>query len=148
MYQQQSSAQNRSDLLKVQAAELAHHQSQQQIHLANSSSHKIFQFSRWGRRKVYKFGGSASSNPMPFKREGFPSIPSKGELVASPPAPPPCGSDGLVQGSTNEGSFLLRSVNLERIFQCLQFSQKTNLKMLIFAIAYWGRNFSFVFWEN
>ena len=33
-------------------------------------------------------------------------------------------------------------------FWCLQFSQKTNLKMLIFAPAYWSRNFSFVFWEN
>ena len=41
-----------------------------------------------------------------------------------------------------------RSVNLERKFWCLQFSPKTNLKMLIFALVYWGRNFSFVFWEN
>ena len=33
-------------------------------------------------------------------------------------------------------------------FWSLQFSQKTNLKTQIFALAYWGRNFSFVFWEN
>ena len=32
-------------------------------------------------------------------------------------------------------------------FWCLQFSQRTNLKTQIFALAYWGRNFSFVFWE-
>ena len=31
---------------------------------------------------------------------------------------------------------------------CLQFSQKTNLKTQIFAQAYWGRIFLFVFWEN
>ena len=30
-------------------------------------------------------------------------------------------------------------------FWCLQFSQKTNLKTQIFALAHWGRNFSFVF---
>ena len=41
-----------------------------------------------------------------------------------------------------------RSVNLGRKFYRLQSSQKTNLKMLIFALAYYGRNFSFVFWEN
>ena len=33
-------------------------------------------------------------------------------------------------------------------FLCLQFFQKTNLKILIFALAYLGRNFSFVFWKN
>ena len=33
-------------------------------------------------------------------------------------------------------------------FWCLQFSQKTNLKTQIFVLAYCGRNFSFVFWEN
>ena len=27
-------------------------------------------------------------------------------------------------------------------------SKKTNLKTLIFALAYWGRNFLFVFWKN
>ena len=32
-------------------------------------------------------------------------------------------------------------------FWCLQFFQKTNLKTLIFALAYWGRNFSFIFWK-
>ena len=31
---------------------------------------------------------------------------------------------------------------------CLQFFRKMNLKTLIFAPAYWGRNFSFVFWKN
>ena len=30
----------------------------------------------------------------------------------------------------------------------LQFFHKINLKILIFAPAYWGRNFSFVFWKN
>ena len=30
----------------------------------------------------------------------------------------------------------------------LQFFQKTNLKALTFALAYWSRNFSFVFWKN
>ena len=27
-------------------------------------------------------------------------------------------------------------------------SPKKNLKMLIFTLAYWGRNFLFVFWKN
>ena len=40
------------------------------------------------------------------------------------------------------------SVNFKMCFWCLQFSQKTNLKTQIFALAYWGRNFLFVFWEN
>ena len=33
-------------------------------------------------------------------------------------------------------------------FWSLQFSQKMNLKTQIFALAYWGRTFSLVFWEN
>ena len=33
-------------------------------------------------------------------------------------------------------------------FVCFQFFQKSNLKIQIFALAYWGRNFSFVFWKN
>ena len=33
-------------------------------------------------------------------------------------------------------------------FRCLQFFQKTNLKIQIFALAYMGRNVSFVFWKN
>ena len=33
-------------------------------------------------------------------------------------------------------------------FLCLQLFQKTNLKIQIFALAYWGRNFSFGFWKN
>ena len=36
---------------------------------------------------------------------------------------------------------LQKSVKFEISFWCLQFSQKTNLKTQIFAIAYWGRNF-------
>ena len=34
------------------------------------------------------------------------------------------------------------------LFWCFQFSQKTNLKTQIFALAYLGGNFSFIFWEN
>jgi hypothetical protein len=41
-----------------------------------------------------------------------------------------------------------RSVNIERKFCCLQFFQKINLKILIFALAYWDRNFLFFFWKN
>jgi hypothetical protein len=26
--------------------------------------------------------------------------------------------------------------------------KKNKLKMLIFALAFWGRNFFFIFWEN
>ena len=33
-------------------------------------------------------------------------------------------------------------------FWCCQFSQKTNMKTQVFALAYWGRNFLFIFWEN
>ena len=39
---------------------------------------------------------------------------------------------------------LLKSVYFERTCWCLQFFQKTNLKISIFSLAYWGRNFSFV----
>ena len=39
----------------------------------------------------------------------------------------------------------LRSLNLEMYFWCLQFLQKTNLKIQISALPYWGRNISFVF---
>ena len=38
-----------------------------------------------------------------------------------------------------------RSVNLERKFYRLQSSQKTNLKMLIFALAYWSKKKLFGF---
>jgi hypothetical protein len=38
--------------------------------------------------------------------------------------------------------------NLERKFLCLQFFQKTNLKILFFALTYWGRSFSFDFLEE
>ena len=51
------------------------------------------------------------------------------------------GLGGLVSGSKGQLIFI-------RLFLCLQFSQKTNLKTQIFALSYRGRIFSFVFWEN
>ena len=33
-------------------------------------------------------------------------------------------------------------------FWCTKFFQKTNLKLSMFALAYLGRNFSFVFWKD
>ena len=46
------------------------------------------------------------------------------------------------------GPVYWRSVNFKMTFGCLWFSQKTNLKSQFFALAYWGKIFSFVFWEN
>ena len=43
---------------------------------------------------------------------------------------------------------LERSVNLERKFWCLQFFQRMNLKILIFDLAFWGRNYWLVFGKN
>ena len=51
--------------------------------------------------------------------------------------------DGFVVSSSS-----YRSVNFEMSFWCLQFFQKTNLKIQLFALVYWGRNFSFNFWKN
>ena len=39
-------------------------------------------------------------------------------------------------------------MNLERKFWCFKFFYKANLKILIFDLAYWSRNFLFVFEKN
>ena len=40
------------------------------------------------------------------------------------------------------------SVDFKMSFWCPRFFQKTNLKIQIFALAYWGWNFLYGFWKN
>ena len=42
----------------------------------------------------------------------------------------------------------LKVSQFRNVFLVFPILPKTNLKTQIFALAYWGRNFSFVFWEN
>ena len=55
----------------------------------------------------------------------------------------------MIQAKSLYISHVVRSVDSDMSFWCLQFSQKTNLKTQIFALAYLlGQKFFVRFWEN